>query len=167
MDMTAQPTGTRAIDGALELRREFPIAPAELWAYLTESPRTAQWFGPWQAGARPGEAEVVLLAEDGAPSERIQILTCDRSAHALVVRTGEGAAAWRLELNIESQGTGSRLVFRMPGLDPQQAGSVGPGWEYYLDRLKAAVQGTDIAAVQFEADYYPAMSDYYESLFLA
>ena len=38
---------------------------------------------------------------------------------------------------------------------------MGPGWEYYLDRLVAAETGGDLAAIDFERDYYPAMAEYY------
>jgi hypothetical protein len=72
-----------------------------------------------------------------------------------------------LELSIEEVGDVSRLVFKMPELDPNMAGSVGPGWEYYLDRLVASVSGLKADDVRFEPDYYPALSDYYQSLFLS
>jgi hypothetical protein len=38
---------------------------------------------------------------------------------------------------------------------------VGPGWEYYLDRLVAAETGGDVAAIDFDRDYYPAMQEHY------
>jgi len=38
---------------------------------------------------------------------------------------------------------------------------MGPGWEYYLDMLVAARDGTP--APVFD-DYYPAMKPYYEAL---
>ena len=40
-----------------------------------------------------------------------------------------------------------------------------PGWEYYLDRLVAAISGQDVAAIDFGRDYHPAMSDHYRDLF--
>ena len=42
--------------------------------------------------------------------------------------------------------------------------SVGPGWEYYLDRLVAAETGGDPDAVDFARDYHPAMSGHYRPL---
>ena len=41
--------------------------------------------------------------------------------------------------------------------------SVGPGWEYYLDRLVAAETGGDPATVDFDRDYYPAMAEHYRA----
>ena len=43
------------------------------------------------------------------------------------------------------------------------AESVGPGWEFYLDRLVAAETGGDVAAIDFERDYYPAMVEHYRA----
>jgi hypothetical protein len=53
------------------------------------------------------------------------------------------------------------LTFTQPQIDPVEAESVGPGWEYYLDRLVAAETGGDVAAIDFERDYYPAMAEHY------
>ena len=38
-------------------------------------------------------------------------------------------------------------------------GAVGAGWEYYVDRLVAALRGDDVAAIDFETDYFPALAD--------
>ena len=42
--------------------------------------------------------------------------------------------------------------------------SIGPGWDYYLDRLVAAETGADVAAVDFAADYFPALQGHYAAL---
>lgn len=56
------------------------------------------------------------------------------------------------------------MTFTQVGIDPVEAESVGPGWEYYLDRLVAAETGGDVGAIDFERDYFPAMQDFYRSL---
>src|SRR5690606_10957973 len=147
MAMSAAATGTRTAEGTLELRREITDAPSRIWRYLTDSDYLALWYGSWHGDSDSGTVEVVLLAEDGAPAVQVQILQCDVRARQLTVRLGEEASAWQLELKVEASGTGSRLVFQMPGMEPQQAGSIGPGWDYYLDRLVAAASGTDVSHV--------------------
>jgi len=163
--MSTRATGTRAANGALELRRNFSQAPGELWKYLVDSERLALWFGPWSGDPHTGAVDMVLLAEEGHPSARVEILECDKTGFVLKVRTGEGSQSWQLELFIETSVDGSELIFQMPGIDPAMAGSVGPGWEFYLDRLATAAAGGDPAAVVFEPDYYPALSGYYDQLF--
>ncbi|TDU23367.1 SRPBCC domain-containing protein [Arthrobacter sp. JUb115] len=163
--MSTSPTGIRTADGALELRREFTQSPSRIWRYLADSQCLALWYGPWHGDPERGAVDVVMLLEDGSPTERVEILRCDPRMHHLQVQLGTGPSAWQLEFAVQSCGEGSSLVFRMPGLDPQLAGSVGPGWDYYLDRLAAVVNGADAASVDFEADYYPALSEHYEELF--
>lgn len=164
--MGAKPTGTKTADGALELRRDFALDPRELWHYLVDPTGTALWFGPWHGDPGSGSVEVVLSVEEGAPTQQVDILHCDPQGLELTVRTGEGEGAWRLELAITETHGGSQLTFRMPGLDPAMAGSVGPGWDFYLDRLASAAGGGDPSDLLFEPDYYPALKDYYEALFL-
>ena len=57
------------------------------------------------------------------------------------------------------------LTLSQPGVTAEQAAGVGPGWEYYLDRLVDAETGADPAQRDFERDYYPAMSAYYAAQF--
>lgn len=42
--------------------------------------------------------------------------------------------------------------------------SVGPGWEYYLDRLVAAETGGDVSSINFEPGYYADLSGHYAAL---
>ena len=50
-------------------------------------------------------------------------------------------------------------------LNPEdEVGSIGPGWEYYLDRLMAAHRGPDAGHRRRGSDYFPAMQPAYERL---
>ena len=53
------------------------------------------------------------------------------------------------------------LAFSQPDVDHDDALSVGPGWEFYLDRLVAARPAASPETADFERDYYPAMAEYY------
>lgn len=44
------------------------------------------------------------------------------------------------------------------------AGGVGPGWDYYLDRLAVAETGGDPASVDF-GDYHPVHAQHYLDMF--
>jgi hypothetical protein len=48
--------------------------------------------------------------------------------------------------------------------DAEAMADVGPGWEYYLDRLTVVLAGGDVATVDF-ADYHPGQCEYYRELF--
>lgn len=55
-----------------------------------------------------------------------------------------------------------RLTHRYPAAGDLD--SVGPGWEYYLDRMVAAESGRDPDELDFARDYHPAMAQYYRAL---
>ena len=76
-----------------------------------------------------------------------------------------GDQVWVVELRLsEHEGT-TTLRFSQVIDDPRTAADVGPGWEYYLDRLVAAETGGDVGAVDFGRDYHPAMQEHYRQAF--
>ncbi|MET0448233.1 MAG: hypothetical protein ABW004_07485 [Aeromicrobium sp.] len=48
--------------------------------------------------------------------------------------------------------------------DPTPIEEMGPGWDYYLDRLVAAETGGDVAGIDFEADYFPAQREHHAAI---
>ena len=73
--------------------------------------------------------------------------------------SGPSCAASRL------RNAGTTSSFTQAEVEPTEAESVGPGWEYYLDRLVAAVSDGEVAAINWDRDYYPAMVEHYRSQF--
>ncbi len=74
------------------------------------------------------------------------------------------ADSWHLVLELVEHAGRTTLSFSQSELNAETAANVGPGWEYYLDRLVAAETEQDVAGVNWD-DYYPAQSDYYRALF--
>ncbi|GAA4432314.1 hypothetical protein GCM10023169_37950 [Georgenia halophila] len=74
-----------------------------------------------------------------------------------------GGDSWSFAITLAEDGDGTHLEFVQELTDPEVLPSVGPGWEYYLDRLAANLGGEPIEDVQFD-DYYPAMSGYFTEL---
>jgi hypothetical protein len=103
-----------------------------------------------------------MMFEDGAPAEEMEIRECVPPTR-LAVTSQVGEQRWYLELDLVEEDGVTTLSFSQPELDPVDGESVGPGWEYYLDRLVAAETDGDVAAIDFERDYYPAMADYSRS----
>ncbi|WAP51826.1 hypothetical protein OL239_00075 [Arthrobacter sp. ATA002] len=66
--------------------------------------------------------------------------------------------SWDLEVRFRDSSGGTGLEFIHHLDDPLAAESVGPGWEYYLDRLTASLTGG--TTPEFE-DYYPGQGPYY------
>jgi hypothetical protein len=103
---------------------------------------------------------------EDAPAETFRIDACERPRRLAVhsLPSAGNVSSWRVELDLSEEDGVTTLVFAMAMDDPELAASVGPGWDYYLDRLVAAEEGGDVAAIDF-ADYYPVFADHYRSLF--
>ncbi|MBF6331661.1 SRPBCC family protein [Nocardia transvalensis] len=162
--MTTTPTGRliRTDTGRdLVLTRTFRAPIDDVWASVTESDRTARWFGPWEGEGGPGrDIKVQLVFEENKPWCDAHIDACEPPRH-LALTTRDDYGTWRLELRLsETAGvTELRLIHHLePDAD---ISSVGPGWEYYLDMLTAARD--DRPHPDFD-DYYPAMKQYYSDL---
>ena len=160
--MTNPPAGRLVPAGggnALVVSRTFRAPIEDVWASVTESDRTARWFGAWKGDAAPGRMIKVQMAfEDQAPRLDNRIDACD-PPRRLALSDESGGMRIELLLSHTDGLTELQLVHHLDPAD--EIGAYGPGWEYYLDMLVAARD--DLPAPSFD-DYYPAMKPYYESL---
>lgn len=165
--MIKEPTGTRRDDAAatrIVLTRTFRAPIEDVWAALTEPARLARWIGSYTGDPADGEVGFTMTAEEGAVEERMEIRECQPPQRLAVIAHTDQGPPWDLDLDIREQGGVTTLAFSQVVTDPAAIESVGPGWEYYLDRLVAAESGGDVAAIDFN-DYYPAMLEHYRGLF--
>ncbi len=164
--MTNPPRGrlSAARDGSeLIVSRTFNAPIEDVWASVTEPERTARWFGPWQG--EPGQGRTIRMQmayEEQQPWFDVLIEVCEAPRH-LAVSTGDDSGGWRLELRLSQVGDHTELLLVHHLADTEQVGEFGPGWEYYLDLLVSARDGS--AAPNF-SDYYPSMRPYYAGLAL-
>lgn len=104
--------------------------------------------GGWLAVGPPARSSRWLLVE---------IRRCEPPT-ALEVELGGQEGAWRIELALADAGRdGTTLTLQQELADPQLVGSVGPGWEYYLERLAEVVGAGGVDGI----DFYPALEPYY------
>lgn len=162
---TATPTGIRTPTG-IAIPRRIDLSLDELWAWITDPDRTALWFGRWSGDPASGAVQVQLAAEDGTPTTTTEILECRRPSAAapgrLVTRNGLG---WVVTLEISAGADESIVTLRQDLDDADAATMIGPGWEFYLDRLETVIAGGDAQAITFEPDYVPGQCDHYRRLF--
>ncbi|MGI5420317.1 SRPBCC family protein [Actinomadura luteofluorescens] len=159
--MNPRPTGrlVRTATGSdLVLTRSFRASVEDVWASVTEPERTARWFGPWKGDAAPGRTiQVQMSFEDEAPWFDMHIDACE-PPHRLAFSATDEHGTWRIELLLSEADGSTRLEFVEHLETEEQIGENGPGWEYYLDRLVAARDGSP--EPDFDA-YYPAMKPYF------
>jgi uncharacterized protein YndB with AHSA1/START domain len=142
----------------LVLVREFNAPIEDVWDSVTQPERTGRWFGTWSGEARPGTTvDMVLTAEEGNPTAKMTVTACTPPQHVAVAMIDE-SGTWHLEAKLrETDGvTTLELIHHLP--DDADPGEVGPGWEFYLDRLVASRDGTEMPVFD---DYYPSMASYY------
>ncbi|WP_430783634.1 SRPBCC family protein [Actinoplanes sp. G11-F43] len=162
--MTGEPNGRivkTAVGYDLVLTRTFAASPDDVWGSVTESDRTARWFGGWEGDAGVGRTIKVQMAyEDGTPWMDLRIDACEPPTR-LALTSEDEAGSWRTEILLVESGGGTELSF-IHHLDSTGGiGEIGPGWEYYLDMLAASRDGSPRPAFD---DYHPAMKDHYEAL---
>ena len=137
-----------------------------MWAAVTESDRLGRWVGTWTGDPTTGSVLFRMNAEgDDIEPETFTIHECVPPRRIAADLAGRGRAE-RLPLPPRAdRGRRHHDAHVQPvRAGPGHGDGVGPGWEYYLDRLVAAETGADVAGVDF-GDYYPAQSEYYRALF--
>lgn len=156
--MTHQPTGhVRTTDGGTELVlvRTFRAPIADVWASLTEPARVARWYGTVEGETGPGRTVLVTMtAEEGASAEPAHIVECE-APRRLVVDVGD-EPTWHLVLDLAEADGVTTLTFTqvLDADSPFGAGDLGPGWEYYADRLQASRDDTPMP--DWDTDTYEA-----------
>ena len=161
---TTKPTGRVVRSDAgreLVLTRTFRAPIEDVWASITDSERTARWFGPWQG--EPGVGRTIRYnmvfeqqPEDGPMWSEMTIEACDAPRHLALSSSGEYGMYLDLRLSETNGVTELRFSQRLD--DGTDVGAYGPGWEYYLDNLVASREGTPLPDFK---DYYPSQSEYF------
>ncbi|GAA1604939.1 SRPBCC family protein [Actinoplanes couchii] len=162
--MTSEPNGRvlrTALGHDLVLSRTFRAPLEDVWASVTDSDRTARWFGPWEGEPGAGQTIKVRMSyEEQQPTMEMRIDACEPPRRLALSSTDE-SGDWRMELLL-AHADGITELQLVHHLDSTGAvGEIGPGWEYYLDMLTASRDNTPQPSFD---DYYPAMKPHYEAL---
>ena len=157
----------RQVDGrhVLVQTRTFNAPIEDVWAAVTERERLARWIGTWTGDPESGSVQFRMLFEgEDHEGEEMEIRVCEPPSRLhLTSRVGE--QVWLLELDLSHTDGVTTLTFCQPGVTQEQVAGVGPGWDYYLDRLVDVETGADPAQRDFVRDYYPATAEHYTRQF--
>ncbi len=160
-----RPTGThrtRPEGEALVITRSFDADADDIWGLVSRPEGTARWIGPYEGDPATGSVRLTMTAEgEDVPASVVTIERCE-PPRLLEVRTADEVGGWRLILEVGPADGSGRTEVALSHLltDPVGIENIGPGWEFYLDRLGAAIAGADPQAVRWD-DYYPALRDHY------
>ncbi len=161
---TPTPTGTIG-EGPrgpeLQLVRRFPDRIEDVWAAMTESAQLERWIGRWEGDPRTGRVTFFMTAEGDVPAQDYRIVECV-PPHRFAGHTRVGQQTWHLRFELKHDDGVTTLLFAQL-LGEDDLGTVGPGWEYYLDRLSRVLDDADARDIDWD-DYYPAMREYYSAL---
>ncbi|GAA1056276.1 hypothetical protein GCM10017608_27740 [Agromyces luteolus] len=139
--------------------RRFRAPIGAVWAAMTESERLERWIGRWEGEPSTGAVTFFMTAEgDDIEGEEFRIRECN-PPHRFAADTRVGEQRWHVRFDLAHVDGSTVLTFSQV-LGEDDPSSMGPGWEYYLDRLAAALDDADPGTVRFE-QYYPAMREHY------
>jgi len=159
---TREPTGylsTGVIGPELIITRRIPFVIDAVWNQITDPALLGTWYGTYEGD--PATGTVVLTTRE-APEQPgdVRIQHCE-APNALAVTLESPAGDWVLAVTLNAAGEETDLEFRQR-LDDlgYEAADIGPGWEYYLDRLIVALEGGDPDSLRWE-DYHPVLCAHY------
>jgi uncharacterized protein YndB with AHSA1/START domain len=167
-DTSPRPTGRREDrDGTayVVFERTFAAPIADVWAAVTESDRLSRWIGNWTGDPARGSISFFMTAEaEDAPAETIWIDECHEPTRLVMrsARPDDHSEVWSWQIDLAEADGVTTLTFAQEVVDVELAESVGPGWDYYLDRMVAAETDGDLSAIDFD-DYYPEFAAYYRA----
>lgn len=133
----------------LRVSTELTISRSETWQWLTDSSRTAKWYGPYrQEGDR---LFITMIHEEGQPTVEGRLLDYEEG-RLLHLRAGEGVDGFAYQVALQEIPGGTRVTLTQPSISAEMDPWYEAGWRFYLDCLKHAVEGRP--APKFE-DYAP------------
>lgn len=149
------PAGTRIV-----ITREVEFTPAALWDAFTTTRGLEPWVGILR-GSREANDLTFSMTEGGqeAKPARVAIQRC-REPHELAFTTESEYGNWNLGVEFAATDAGSSIRFIHllgPNDDPS---NIGPGWEYYLERVILSLRGGDVDSVAWD-EYYPVLAPAY------
>lgn len=154
------------IDGQdhLVLTRTFRAPIQDVWAALTESERLGRWFATWTGDPSTGRVQVTWAFEEDMPTEPYLVEVCEEPTRLRVRNENDDPTqVWTLDLRLAEEAGVTTLRFAQVLTDRSLVTDVGPGWEYYLDRLEESVRTGETATTAW--DGYLARSGEYAAAF--
>lgn len=121
----------------LVYRRNFLLPIGEVWAALTDPDKLGHWYGTYTGDPASGQVRLTMTDDHDSATTDVRILRCTPPSGFSVDQDG-----WLLEVALHQVGRITTLEFTHRHVPRSEAGEIGPGWQYYLDRLNAVLTDT-------------------------
>jgi uncharacterized protein YndB with AHSA1/START domain len=148
-------TGLRIV-----IEREVAFGLEEIWNAFTTPEGLEPWVGVLRGNREAGDLRFSMV-EEGKEAEpaSLEILRC-RAPHELAFTTNSEYGAWQLGLELSRQDEVSTIRFIQELGLTDDPSTIGPGWEYYVQRAIISLEGGDADSVKWD-DFYPALASAY------
>jgi uncharacterized protein YndB with AHSA1/START domain len=138
--------------------REYPHAPEDVWAYLTDNGKLQAWFSELRALELGKGGRLTFDMGDGT-FETMDILDYEEGS---VLEYAWGEDVVRFELSPAEGGTRLLLIEKISALTPHTPRDLA-GWHVCLDVIASLLDGRDIPdrKEKWESEYaeYSALTD--------
>lgn len=144
MTQLTQVLGRLERDGdevAVVFDRHYATSPDDLWQACTEPDRLARWFARVTGDLSPGGDFTIHFDDDDTPVCRV--VTCE-PPRRLVWEWPIGQVPTVVTAEVNADGEGARLVLRHQRLTAAQSAGYAAGWDTYVRRLGAHVDGAPL-----------------------
>ncbi|WP_144796956.1 SRPBCC family protein [Microbacterium paludicola] len=145
----------------VRLVREFTTSIDDVWASIVDSERLSRWFGTWSGDPASGSISVTMNAEPETLQAAPWTIRRCEPPHVLSVSITDDYGSWHLTAELTARDGRTVLALTQHEVAAEMLPDTGPGWEWYLDRLVAVVDGGSMPSLaEFEAVYAPMSGEY-------
>ncbi|WP_241384511.1 SRPBCC domain-containing protein [Rhodococcus sp. CH91] len=120
----------------LVYHRDLTFPAEQVWAALTEPAELGSWYGEYVGDPASGRVQLTMTDELDTATTEVRILRCTPPSGYTVDQDG-----WLLDIALHPREGVTVLDFTHHHVPRSAVGEIGPGWQYYLDRLTAALSG--------------------------
>ncbi|MFD6896576.1 SRPBCC domain-containing protein [Rhodococcus sp. NPDC060086] len=144
------PDGSNLV--TLQYQRAVVRSLGEVWTALTDPESLLHWYGSYTGDPTTGWIRLTMTDQHDSATTDVRVVRCTPPTGFVVDIDG-----WLLEVSLHAVGQVTTVEFSHRHVPRSQAGEIGPGWQYYLDRLEATLLGSRLP----QWDEYPDLVDEY------
>ncbi|PQZ95863.1 hypothetical protein CQ018_00765 [Arthrobacter sp. MYb227] len=142
------------------VERTLPYSVEEIWAAFTTPAGLKKWIGILRGSQASANLSFAMVDQGKeANPATVNIHRC-RAPYDLSLSTESEYGNWHLGIQLSRRGEESSLKFFHDLGASDDPRNIGPGWEYYMERVILALGNKSVDALVWD-DFYPALAGHY------